>query len=78
MNRIVNSDKSCSWEYAVLEKWIFENFRGPFYDDVIYRDYSYLWSNEEIKIKAKDLRLTLVTFGDFLAVKWSLEKLIKL
>ena len=24
--------------HAVLEKWIFENFRGPFYDDLINRD----------------------------------------
>ena len=28
-----------------------ENFRGPFYDDVIYRDASNLWLNEELKIK---------------------------
>ena len=26
------------FEYVVLEKWIFENFRGPFHDDVIYKD----------------------------------------
>ena len=41
--------------YAVLEKWIFENFRGPSYDDVIYKNDNYLWSNEELKIKVKDL-----------------------
>ena len=27
--------------YAVLEKVIFENFQGPLYDDVIYRNVSY-------------------------------------
>ena len=37
------------------EKWIFENFRGPFYDDVIYRDDPFLWSKEELKIKAKEI-----------------------
>ena len=26
------------FQYAVFEKWIFENFRGPFYDDLIYKD----------------------------------------
>ena len=60
--------------HAVLEKWILKFFRGSFYDDVIYRDDSYLWSNEWIKIKDKDVRLTLVTFWNLLAVKWSPEK----
>ena len=36
--------------YAVLVKWVFENFRGPFYDDVVYKDGSYL-STERVKIK---------------------------
>ena len=39
----------------------FKEFRGPFYDDVIYKDYFYL-SEEKIKIKAQNLRLALVTF----------------
>ena len=34
-NRFKNRSK---FSYAVLEKWIFENFRGPFYDDVIHTD----------------------------------------
>ena len=34
----------------------FLKFLGPFYDDVIYRDDSYLWSGEKLKIKAKDLK----------------------
>ena len=33
-----------------------------FYDDAIYNDNSYLLSNKELKIKAKDLNLMLVTF----------------
>ena len=48
--------------YAVLEEWIFENFRGPIYDDDIYRDNLHLWWNEKIKIKARDPRLMLLTF----------------
>ena len=36
----------------------FENSRGAFYDDVIFKDDSYLWSNEELKIKAKELEFT--------------------
>ena len=47
---------------AVLEKWVFEYFRGPFYDDIIHRDKLYLWPNEELKNNTKHLRLTLVTF----------------
>ena len=38
--------------YTVLEKWIFENIRGPFYDDVIYTYDSYLWSNKELLIQS--------------------------
>ena len=41
--------------YAVLEKWILENFRGPFYGNVISRDDSYQWSHEELKFKTKGL-----------------------
>ena len=37
------------------------HFRRPVYDDVIYRDNLNLLSNVEIKIKAEDLRLTMVT-----------------
>ena len=29
-----------------------KNFRGRFYVDVIYKDESYLWSSEEIRIRA--------------------------
>ena len=35
-------------KYAILEKWIFENFQVPFYDDVIYKDDSHLFSNEVV------------------------------
>ena len=31
------------------------NFRGSFYYAVIYKDDSHFWSNEELKIKAKEL-----------------------
>ena len=40
----------------------FENFLGPFYDDVTDRDDLYLKTKKELKIKAKDLKLTLVKF----------------
>ena len=62
-----------TFSYAVLEKWIFKIFWGPFYDDVINKDDSYVWSNEELKIKLKDLNLILVTFWNLLAVKCLLE-----
>ena len=42
-----------SFYYTVLEKWIFEDL---FYDNVIKRDKSYKWSNQELKISATDLR----------------------
>ena len=45
------------------------NFWGPFYDDVIYKDDSYLSSNEEFKIKAKDLNFTLATFLQWVGCK---------
>ena len=35
---------------------------GPFYDDVIHKDDSFLLSNVKLEIKAKDLSLTLMTF----------------
>ena len=58
--------------YAVLEKWNFENFRGLPYDDLLYRDDFYFWSNEE-KNKAKDVGLTYVAFWNLLAINYSLE-----
>ena len=51
----------------------FRKFWGLFNNDGIYEDHLYLWSNEKIKFKAKDLRFTVVTFWKFLAVKYSLE-----
>ena len=51
-----------SWEMN------FRKLLRTFYDDVIYIDDSFLWSIEELKIKAKDLRLTLVTFRNLMAV----------
>ena len=61
------------------------NFRGPFYNDVIYRDDSYLWSNEELKIKAKDSKLTQnwpklngFTFTDSMGAKKQHEKVGRL
>ena len=71
-----NRDKkrlSSKLYHAVLEKCILKFFRGSFYDDVIFRDDSYLWSRYD-QIKGKDLRLTLVTFWNLLVVKWSPEK----
>ena len=47
---------------AILDKLIFENFRAPFYDDVIYKNDSFLWSNKELKIKAEDLSFRFRTF----------------
>ena len=51
----------------------FREFLRTFYDDVIYRNDSYKWPNEKVKIQEKDLRLTLLTFWYFLALKCSLE-----
>ena len=56
---------------------IFENFRGLFYDNVIFKDENNLWSNLELKTKVKDLNLTLVRFRNLLVVK-CLLKLINL
>ena len=67
--RRLRSKFSCT----VLEKWFFENFWGPFYDEVIFKDVSYLWSTERLKIKVKDLNLTLLTFWNLLAVRCFLE-----
>ena len=53
---------------------IFENFRGPFYDYVIFKDENTLRSTLELKTKARDLNLTLVTFWIFLAGKCPLEQ----
>ena len=47
-----NKDFRSNLLYAVLEKWIFEYFCELFYDDVIYKDGSNLWSYERLKIKA--------------------------
>ena len=60
-------------QYAVLEKWIYENFRGPFYDDVINRNHSYLWSNEELRIKTEyHNHKSVPTAWEFkIAVLWS-------
>ena len=60
-----------------LRNDFFENFRGHFYDDVIYRENSYLWSNEEDKIKLK----TGAEVGDILLLfGWIMfsRKLLKL
>ena len=55
IERIAASDENSD---TVLEKRIFENFQGPFYDDRIYLDDWYLWSNKAPKIKAEDLNLS--------------------
>ena len=58
VNQNRDKKKRFRWKFfhAILEKWIFENFRGHVYDGVIYRDGSYLWSNEEQKkLKLKTL-----------------------
>ena len=44
-NRVKERFWSIFW-YAVLEKWIFENFHGYFYDDVIYKHDPY-WGHFE-------------------------------
>ena len=61
---------------------IFENFRGPFYDYVIFKDEKNLWSNLELKTKARDLNFTFVTFwilcngrADSLGVKKQVEQM---
>ena len=51
---------------------ISENFRGPFYDYVIFKDENNLRSNLELKIKARDLYLTLLTFW-ILPPAWGLK-----
>ena len=43
--------------YAILEKWIFENFQGP--SHVIYIDNYYLLPKEELIIKAENVGETL-------------------
>ena len=57
-----------SWE-MYFPKFLRTVLRWP-----IYRDDSYFWLVREIKIKAKDLRLTLVTLWKFMAVKWTEER----
>ena len=69
-----NKHLRSKFQYAVLEKLIFQNFWEYFYDDVIYRDDSHVWSNKEFKIKTEDLNLVFVTFWNFMAVKCALEK----
>ena len=56
---------------------IFENFRGPFCDNVIFKDENNLWSNWGLKTKARDLNFTLVRFWILLAVKCPLESISK-
>ena len=43
---------------------IFLKISSTFYDDAIYRDDSYIWSNKKIKIEAKDLSFKMVTWVD--------------
>ena len=50
-------------------KNVFRIRNNDLYDDL------YLWSNQELKIEAKDLKLTLITFWNLLDVKCSLENL---
>ena len=45
-----------------------EKFRSPFYDDVIYRDESYLWSHERLQ-KNLSVRLKVDVDGIFGVVK---------
>ena len=55
---------------------IFFNFREGFYDDVIFTFNWFLCSKVKIKIinnKGKDLRLTMVTFWNLLALECSLK-----
>ena len=42
--------------YAVLEEWIFGNVHVPLYDVEIYRNDSYWWSKEVLKIWSTGLR----------------------
>ena len=49
------------------------NFRELFYDEIYYKEKTYLLSNEELKIKPDALNLTLMTFCKLSAVKYSLE-----
>ena len=44
------------FQYAVLEKWIFENFQGL---SNVYRNNSYLLAKEELITKARDVGETL-------------------
>ena len=59
-----------------LEKWIFENFRGSFVDDVIYRDDLYLWSKEKTKKKAKLSEVNVVDIFEPLDGKIFTRKLV--
>ena len=52
---------------------IFENFLGPFYDYVIFKDENNLWSNLELKIKAKDLNLSSIKL---LKLNWTPESIL--
>ena len=69
---IVNAS---DWNFnkPFLRNEFFEFFRS-FYDDVIYRDDSYLWSGEKLKIKAKERIVAMVKFFNLLAVKILQEK----
>ena len=64
----------CAILYAVLEKRIFENFRGPFNDDLINTDESYKWSNEK-NIKAKDLKVNIEDILKLVGCKMLTRKL---
>ena len=44
-----------------------------FFEDLINKDQSYLLSNEQVKIKAKCLRLKLLNFFNLSSVRYSLE-----
>ena len=51
---------SLKFLYVVLEKRIFENFRGPFDDEIIF-----MIERRKKKIKAEDLRVTSLNFESF-------------
>ena len=43
----------------------FSKIFEEFYDEVIYRDESYLWSNEKIKIETEDLNIAMIIWNFF-------------
>ena len=46
-----------------------KTFEDLFYDDVICKDFSDVWSNEKFKIRAKNFYLMLVKFWNLLSIK---------